>query len=332
MSAQKQLGQFNTKIKVVENIIRRLPFRNKNISILEPSSGSGNFVNALNNAGFTNIDYYEIDNKYEYTNAKICDFLKEKIDKKYDLIIGNPPFTSRKESSSFYENKFIEKLFIKKSFDLLKKNGQIWFILPNRIFTDRSFKDVIMDFYEYNIFPYEITDMSPIAFEATQCINSILVKFKRGKTDVFTPYGGFAFEEISKNHFNYYKSFTDSCFSGQHLINHFVTKHKFKSSTDQWKITIRNMSSFDETEFDNHKEYYLLVARIGNSSVGKTCIVDTDDYNLNDCFYTFKIHKGAEEIVKNELKSNRFMMYINILSHRVGQKSIKIEDVLSYRF
>ena len=119
----KELGQFNTKPSIIQFILKQkyMP-KDKSVSILEPSSGEGNFVNALRNYGYNNIVFYDIDNKYKKTGTIIKDFLKIETDKKFDLIIGNPPFTSVKLSNSYYgerktkfKTRFIEMLFLEKS-------------------------------------------------------------------------------------------------------------------------------------------------------------------------------------------------------------------------
>lgn len=332
MSKQKKLGQFNTKPDIAKSIVGYTRF-NKNVDVLEPSSGSGNFVNALKDEGYSNIDFFELDKKYEHTGAKICDFLKEPITKKYDFIIGNPPYSSRKQKNSFYEGKFIEKLFIIKAFELLKQDGEIWFILPNRIFTDKTFKDLRENFYKFNIFPHTISEMSPHAFEIDHPLNSLLVKFKHGKTKkVFTPIGDIDFSKLAEVGFNYQKAYTEKRFTGKHSLGDFIRPHKFPKPEDAWKISIANMETFDEKTIEDYKEYYMLVARVGNSSAGKFIIVDTDYFNMNDCFYTFKIEKGFEKLIRDTMTDERFHIYINILSSRVGQKSIKIDDILSYKF
>ena len=82
----KILGQYNTKESIIEFILKQSSIpQNKNIDILEPSSGLGNFLKILTQEGYKNITSYEIDRKYAFTGEIIADFLKVKIKKKFDF-------------------------------------------------------------------------------------------------------------------------------------------------------------------------------------------------------------------------------------------------------
>jgi len=130
-------------------------------SILEPSCGSGEYVNYLNNhyknKELTAIEY----NKQIYDDIKLNipknvnlingDYLKYDNDKLYDLIIGNPPYyvMKKKDVSKKYYTYFdgrpnIFILFIIKSISLLKENGILSFILPknflNSLYYDKTRK------------------------------------------------------------------------------------------------------------------------------------------------------------------------------------------------
>lgn len=102
---------------------RRLPSAGGGYyEVLEPGAGSGNIIKALQQHGDFKIDAIEI--RPEETerlkqlgvNVIIDDYLSMEIGKKYDLIIGNPPF-----------NQAIE--FVKKSLGLLKPDGCLVFLL-----------------------------------------------------------------------------------------------------------------------------------------------------------------------------------------------------------
>ena len=155
---EKILGQFFTKEPIIEKLLDILfeykPYGNS-IEILEPSFGTGNFIKVLNKRGFYNIDGCEID---ETLADKAEDFFDYPIDKKFDLIIGNPPFTKYNMKESYYyaenhsggpyppseylpskilskEKEKIENIFILKSLKHLKdKNSTIAFVLPISFF------------------------------------------------------------------------------------------------------------------------------------------------------------------------------------------------------
>ena len=66
---------------------------NKDGSILEPSAGAGVFISALEDAGYSHWTAYEIDSsviRYERTINE--SFVSAIIQRKYDAVIGNPPY------------------------------------------------------------------------------------------------------------------------------------------------------------------------------------------------------------------------------------------------
>lgn len=125
------------------------------IDILEPSCGSGEFIRDLqkyNNVNITGVELnkelFDISNKL---NANIInkDFLKPKLfDKKFDIIIGNPPYFELKKTSKYYNlykhwfdgRTNIYSLFILQSIQYLKKNGIIAFVIPPSWMSGRYFQ------------------------------------------------------------------------------------------------------------------------------------------------------------------------------------------------
>lgn len=111
-------GAFYTNKSLITEMMKYLPdIEADTISILEPSAGVGNFVPLLlkRYEGKTlNIDLVDIngDSKLvfealfsKYTLPDNChinyitdDFLTHKFDKKYDLVVGNPPFYKMSQS------------------------------------------------------------------------------------------------------------------------------------------------------------------------------------------------------------------------------------------
>lgn len=90
--------------------------------MLEPGAGSGNIIKTLQKYGDFSIDAVEIRPEEAQhlqnlgVNVIIDDFLSMDLGKKYDLIIGNPPF-----------NQAIE--FVEKCLGLLKPGGRLIFLL-----------------------------------------------------------------------------------------------------------------------------------------------------------------------------------------------------------
>jgi adenine-specific DNA-methyltransferase len=125
--SKKKLGQYFTENRELKDKVKSF-ILNKPDIILEPSIGQGDLVLAAYNLEPKPIvDMYEIDPEVklldgiEHKLVNYCDFLDQKIDKKYKTIIGNPPYIKKKSYLSFVE----------KCVKLLDINGELIFIVPS---------------------------------------------------------------------------------------------------------------------------------------------------------------------------------------------------------
>ena len=143
---KKKNGIYFTPPSIIAKMIKILfPYFKKITNILEPSCGSGEFIQRLAHFTRFNIDaieyneiiYNSIKDKFNSTIIH-TDFLEWKPTKKYDLIIGNPPFYVMKKNeikNCKYEHYYTGRpnifvLFIAKSLELLENNGILSFVLP----------------------------------------------------------------------------------------------------------------------------------------------------------------------------------------------------------
>ena len=130
LKREKDAAYYTNKFIVTE-IVKNLPNIDKdNIEILEPSVGIGNFISLICKRyedKVINLDVVDINDdnlevlkalikKYDLsTKVKIKyindDFLLHKFNKKYDLVVGNPPFNkiSDKKLVEIYKNNAINK-------------------------------------------------------------------------------------------------------------------------------------------------------------------------------------------------------------------------------
>ncbi len=146
-STKNKYGQYFTP-EIIADFMVELANIPENAEILEPCCGEGVFIKLLIGRGFKNITGYEIDDSLInlFSNKVIFEsFISAKIENKYDLIIGNPPYIRwanlepplKKELlSNPLWNKYFNSLcdylylFILKSIELLNENGQLIFICP----------------------------------------------------------------------------------------------------------------------------------------------------------------------------------------------------------
>ena len=147
-------GIFFTPVSIISKIMYVIKLYKIIVqTILEPSCGSCEIIHTINKY-FNNINIHGIeknDTIYEsIRNIEFCrrnnntitleqnDFLQTDTNKKYDLIIGNPPFfvlkkddVDKKYFSLFEGRPNIFILFIIHSLSLLNDNGVIAFVLPS---------------------------------------------------------------------------------------------------------------------------------------------------------------------------------------------------------
>ena len=143
---KNKFGQYFTP-KIVADFMVNLADINANSKILEPSCGEGVFLDLLQQKGFENVVAYEIDNELATTFSSVLyeSFVTAKINEKFDLIIGNPPYIRWKNLEDELKqelatnplwNKYCNSLcdylyiFILKSIELLNEDGQLIFICP----------------------------------------------------------------------------------------------------------------------------------------------------------------------------------------------------------
>lgn len=144
-------GQYMTP-ELIADFMVSLITGDKEINILEPSSGEGIFIKQLIENNYNKILAYEIDEELIKKNPEIKEYIKNKsfvsadFKNRFDLVIGNPPYIRWKNldealkeellANDLYQNYLngfmdYSAIFILKSIEFLKENGELIFITPD---------------------------------------------------------------------------------------------------------------------------------------------------------------------------------------------------------
>lgn len=179
---KKENGIFITPRSVIKKLVERVkPFIKANANVLEPSCGTCEFVTyldsvlsnihidavELNGKIFDALDEIECYNDVTFYNKN---FMKFEPTKKYDLVIGNPPYavikTQNKKNviSKQYREFVIGRpnlfpLFIVHSLTMLKQNGIMAFVIPNS-FLNSSYYGAVRNHIANNFTIIDIIDFS----------------------------------------------------------------------------------------------------------------------------------------------------------------------------
>lgn len=184
------------------------------ISVLEPSVGDGSFISELNKSTMA-IDITAIDiNEVELNSAKLkwhsensifikTDFLDFKTDKKFSLVIGNPPYVKKsllkqeqletargiheKEGLSEVSVKNIWPTFLIKSNTLLAHNGVLAFVLPSELLQVK-FAEEVREYLKREFERIEIFTFNDLMFECKGQDTIVLFAYKKAeyKGEFFT--------------------------------------------------------------------------------------------------------------------------------------------------
>ena len=164
---KKDNGIYFTPPSTVIKNIRYLKKLNINFErILEPSCGTGEFLNALSSrlpessivAVEKNTTIYDSLQNQSPERIQIYndDFITRNIDDKFNLIIGNPPYfvLKKKDVPSIYNDYYTGRpnifiIFIIKSLSLLAEDGILSFVLP-KSFTNCLYYDNTRNFINEN--------------------------------------------------------------------------------------------------------------------------------------------------------------------------------------
>jgi len=214
-SHRQSLGQFMTPAKDVDDAFRDIKV-NINDKVLEPSYGTGNFLDGIIKRGYKNITgvefdpilYNEFKDKYEKLGVKCIngDYLMTDFTNKMDLIVGNPPYfvyggkghpklpeeIKKKYKDVIKGSVDIYGLFCVKAVKDLKENGICCFYIPATILNTSGFK-LVRDYLHKNVNIERCEMVKNKEFKETKVENLMMFQFRKT-----TPTNDFTFM-VGKN-------------------------------------------------------------------------------------------------------------------------------------
>ncbi len=369
---QEILGQYFTKVQVVErllDLLAQFTTPSKSSRILEPSFGTGNFIQVLKKRGFKNIIGCEIDP--ELTD-KPTDFFEHSLENKYDLIVGNPPFSKYNVKESYFDPKQfffsktspisyltktelkkdkekIENAFILKSLRHLKnKDSSIGYVLPISFFIKNKNKSVKQELVKHfsTVIIYQNDEVwfdrdIPCCFaiftNSPKYKNKIVLIYENGKTNQEIYNLSDIHEElIPETIFHKTKGRARNA-TGTPLKD-FLENKNLKAQKSFVANTVSASNILERSKIPTKalvEDYKIAVVRVGNSSVGKTGLINIKTDVVNDMFYIFDVKdqykhdKKFKEAICQAI--NEKSDYFKHVTSRVGSKSIKKEDILNFR-
>lgn len=325
---QEILGQYFTKREIVDKLLELLTSYkeyNKDIKILEPSAGTRNFVFGLESKNFNNIRECEIDMDL---TERPEDFFNLPLDEKYDLIIGNPPFSKFNVKDSYYEiNNYlknpinpisyangetikkgrdrIENIFILKSLKHLNNDdSSLAYVLPISFFIknrNKSIKEAIIEKFSTIIiyqndkiwFDRSIPCCFLIATNIKELDKKIVSIYENGKRNEEV----FDIKNINEELIplvTYHKNNGHINNEKGVPLTEFLAANsvKIQKSFTENNISAKNILEKSQIPTNSKVEdFKMAVVRVGNSSVGKCGLIDKENDVLNDMFYIFDFKK-----------------------------------------
>ncbi len=216
-------GEVFTPVALVNEILNNIPehvWRNPNSTFLDPCMGRGTFLIEIVNRlvyiyGYTEKDAksrvfgFDIRLKYVsrlvrrgFVNVRHKDFLREVINMKFDVVIGNPPYQENMDNGKSKGggkggDKNLYSKFIKKSFDILGYGGSLFFLVPPSVFSPKnSNRDILLSdnnnlklvkFFDKNPFPNVNTNVCYFNLVKGENKGDTLVLYKN--TEILTRLG-----------------------------------------------------------------------------------------------------------------------------------------------
>ncbi len=243
LSHRKAQGQYFTPRSVREYLLRQLPQFERGAKIIDPASGTGEFLHtAAQMFPAAKLFGIELDKAPAKVSEQLvptanirCQdalFLNEK--GQYDAVIGNPPYFEFKPSSELLAEygdiltgrPNIFGMFIKLGLELLKPNGYLGFVIPPSM-NNGAYFSALRDFIKEHadIKHLSILSSEKIFIDAQQTV-MVLILQKRKNT------GKYVFERNGITIFSQKADFLKKAFEGVYSLHDLG--YQVKTGTVVW--------------------------------------------------------------------------------------------------
>lgn len=274
MSKKNLMSNVNQFISFVETpaeisqLMVTLINQPKNCHILDSGCGKGIFLKNLISSGFTNIDGIEIDpglcdylrSSFKDIELYNDDFLIWKSPKKYNVIIGNPPYSHynslpkkiQKEVFSLTKTgeSDIYYAFIVKSIELLRENGELIYIVPYQFFYNTHAEIVRKKILENGYFEILI-DLDEVRLFEGEYPETIIFKFVKTENRSYKNIEVFRIKHRKARPENIFKKFIESLKEKkENELFFYYTKLNFSNYREIWS----SYPSIDIPEYKKLKD------------------------------------------------------------------------------
>ena len=307
-SSQKLRGGYYTPLELSNFIVKW--GKRENIEILEPSCGDGSFLESINkeylntNYKCTAIELLEEElvkaksviknsKKFDFLNQDFYDYYENHKNKKYDLIVGNPPYiryqylsqsqrdyqSQMLKQSGMKSNKLINSwvAFVVASVNLLKDKGKIGLVIPAELLQVAYAKDLRL-FLTNNLSKITIVAFKELVFPEVQQ-EVILLMGEKDISQINEDKGEISF--IETKNISSLSDISDEKIEYKH-INHSTDKWtKYLLSNSEIELIAKAQDSKDLKYFDEIANVDVGITTGNNKyfSVDKNIV---EEYNLKN--------------------------------------------------
>lgn len=340
-AAREKNSAYYTDKMLLHNIYSILPeFENyKKIRVLEPSVGVGSFLPLIAKK-YSHVDEIIIDcidlseeaidileflvKLYDLgdnvkLNYIVNDFLKHEMDYRYDLIIGNPPFSKmtikKKEvTNDFvnYKSKNLSSYFIEKS---LKNADNVVMIMPKNLLNTTEFNETrnyisqfrinnIVDFGEYG-FKGVLVETICLSIDTTKKPNKTLVSslpmdISKIQNQSYVTSNKFPYWIIYRN--DYFDNFVNNLELNVFEVfrDRQLTNANMKSTTNDKVRVIKSRNITDDGKIIDIENYDAYIDRTALNSFSVSKYIDEENVYLTpNMTYKTRVMKKPKGTIVN---------------------------------